>query len=180
MQITLSAVLHKDNLSLISILLCLYFHQGFTELAHPGLLSTAGHFGTGTEAERAHQTKWRRRDVEAWSLHSTSIQSVTPRCQSLRSGRMRRMAGRQQRERTDVTPSRYSWNSRVGNRARNTTAHHPPNSLHCHTPVSTKGKAWALPEVESGQTCRKGAYRLGFKSEVTINIEGTEQPEGTA
>lgn len=57
MQIILSAVLHKDNLSLISILLCLYIHQGFTELACPKLLATAGHLGTAIEAGRA---KFRR------------------------------------------------------------------------------------------------------------------------
>lgn len=48
MQIILSAILHKDNL--ISILLCLYFHQGFTELASPELLVTTRHFGTDKEA----------------------------------------------------------------------------------------------------------------------------------
>lgn len=46
MQIILSAVLHKDNLTLISILLWLYFHLGFTKLAHPELLATIGHLGT--------------------------------------------------------------------------------------------------------------------------------------
>lgn len=50
MQIILSAILHKDNLFLISILLCLYFHQGFSELASPELLVTTGHFGTDKEA----------------------------------------------------------------------------------------------------------------------------------
>lgn len=52
MQIILSAVLHKDNLPLISILLWLYFHLGFTKLAHPELLATIGHLGTATKAER--------------------------------------------------------------------------------------------------------------------------------
>ena len=59
-EIILSAVLYKDNLSLISILLCLYFHQRFTEMARSELLATTGHFGTATEAGRAHQTKFGR------------------------------------------------------------------------------------------------------------------------
>lgn len=57
MQIILSAVLRKDNLPLISILLWLYFPLGFTKLAHPELLATIGHLGTATKAERAWQTQ---------------------------------------------------------------------------------------------------------------------------
>lgn len=57
MQIILSAVLHKDNLPLISILLWLYFHLGFTKLAHPELLATIGHLGTATKPERAQRTQ---------------------------------------------------------------------------------------------------------------------------
>ena len=60
MQIILSAVLYKDNLSLISILLCLYFHQRFTEMARSELRATTGHFGTAPEAGRPHQGKCRR------------------------------------------------------------------------------------------------------------------------
>lgn len=69
MLMILSAVLYKDNLSLISILLCLYFHQGFTKLAHLELLATTGHLGTATEAGWAHQTQVQ----EEWSLHSTGL-----------------------------------------------------------------------------------------------------------
>lgn len=57
MQIILSAVLHKDNLPLISILLWLYFHLGFTKLAHPELLATIGHLGTATKPKRAQHTQ---------------------------------------------------------------------------------------------------------------------------
>lgn len=119
MQIILSAVLYKDNLSLISILLCLYFHQGFTELAHPELLATTGHLRTATKAGRAHQAKFRGREPQKWSLRSTYNWRVTHRYQSLEWGGVGReeakvRADRLERERTrgnchQVTPRTTVW-----------------------------------------------------------------------